>query len=284
MPTKFIMISTMLCGAAMAGIRSGKATVAWIGESVTCEAGKPLQTAIRMVHDPGWHSYWINPGEAGVKTSVSWKLPPGWKTGGLGYPAPSRFTTSGLAGFGYEGTVLLPVKITPPEDFTGTARLSAVISWLACGEAGCVPGKAEIHLDLSAGIPKQTEEAREILAAHPPPALREIPRGLPSRKRGRASSFPSTRRWISMVASFSRPRRMWSIRARPSGLLETAEHGRPRCRKAHTPPVPSNSSRWWSLPAEEMKRWNSRGPHLDASCYLRKMKKTAPARQTAAAA
>jgi DsbC/DsbD-like thiol-disulfide interchange protein len=169
MPTKFIMISTMLCGAAMAGIRSGKATVAWIGESVTCEAGKPLQTAIRMVHDPGWHSYWINPGEAGVKTSVSWKLPPGWKTGGLGYPAPSRFTTSGLAGFGYEGTVLLPVKITPPEDFTGTARLTAVISWLACGEAGCVPGEAEIHLDLSAGIPKQTEEAREILAAHPPP-------------------------------------------------------------------------------------------------------------------
>lgn len=174
MLTKFLMISAMLCGVAMAGNRSGKATVDWIGESATCEAGKPLQTAIRMIHDTGWHSYWINPGEAGIKTSVKWKLPPGWKTGGLGYPAPVRFITSDLVGFGYEDTVLFPVTVTPPADFTGTARLTAVVSWLACGEQGCVPGEAEIHLDLSAGISEATPDSPEILAAHqklPRPAV-----------------------------------------------------------------------------------------------------------------
>jgi len=158
-----MMISTLLCGMAMGGVRSGKAVADWIVESPTCEPGKPLQTAIRMIHDPGWHSYWINPGEAGLKSTVKWKLPPGWKTGSLGFPVPVRFMTSGLSGFGYEGTVLLPVTVTPPADFTGTARLTAVLSWLACGANGCVPGEAEIHLDLSAGVIKPTPDLQEIL-------------------------------------------------------------------------------------------------------------------------
>lgn len=166
MIARLTLVSTMFCAPAMAGIRSGKVMVDWIGESAICEAGKPLQTAIRMIHDPGWHSYWINPGEAGIKTTVKWNLPPGWKTGTLGYPSPSRFMTSGLAGFGYEGTVLMPVTVTPPADFTGTARLTAMISWLACGEEGCVPGEAEILLDLSAGTPKATPDSQIILAAY----------------------------------------------------------------------------------------------------------------------
>jgi len=162
MLTRLVMISAMLCGAAVAGSRPGKASVDWIAESIACEPGKPIRTAIRMMHDPGWHSYWINPGEAGIKTSVVWKLPPGWKTEGPGFPVPTRFTTSNLAGFGYEGTVLFPVTITPPADFNGAARLTATVSWLACGEKGCVPGEAEIHLDLTAGAVKPSPDAKEI--------------------------------------------------------------------------------------------------------------------------
>jgi thiol:disulfide interchange protein DsbD len=162
MIAKFTLIYAMLCSMAVAGASPGRATVEWLAESETCEPGKPLQTAIRIVHEPGWHSYWINPGEAGMKTSVSWKLPPGWETGGLGYPAPSRFITSDLAGFGYEGTVMFTVTVTPPADFTGKARLTAVVSWLACGEEGCVPGKTEVHLDLTAGTMAPTSCSRSI--------------------------------------------------------------------------------------------------------------------------
>ena len=166
MIARLTLVPTMVCATAMAGIRSGKAVAHWLVESATCEAGRPMKTAILLIHDSGWHSYWINPGEAGVKTSVSWKLPPGWKSGGLGFPNPRRFTTSDLVGFGYEGEVLFPVTVTPPEDFNGNARLSAEISWLACGEQGCVPGKAEIHLDLSAGAFKPVTEAKEIQDAY----------------------------------------------------------------------------------------------------------------------
>jgi thiol:disulfide interchange protein DsbD len=160
MIAKLSLISAMLCTITMAG--QGGATAGWLAESATCVPGKPLKTAIRMIHDPGWHSYWINPGEAGMKTSAEWKLPPGWTSGGLGFPAPKRFLTSDLAGFGYEDAVLFPVTVTPPADFTGKARLTVVISWLACGEEGCVPGKAEVHLDLTAGTMAPTSDSRAI--------------------------------------------------------------------------------------------------------------------------
>ncbi|RPJ35593.1 MAG: hypothetical protein EHM17_02075 [Verrucomicrobiaceae bacterium] len=166
MITRILMISAMAGCLSTAAARPGKATVEWLASSATVEPGKPMQTAIRMVIDDGWHTYWINPGEAGMPTTVEWKLPPGWQTGGLVFPEPARFLTSGLAGFGYEGTVLFPVTLTPPADFTGKARLTAVVSWLACGESGCVPGEAEIHLDLAAGAASPTAEVAAISAAY----------------------------------------------------------------------------------------------------------------------
>lgn len=159
-----LLISLFSCATAAA--QTGRASAVWISPSATAEPGKPLQTAIRMEHDKGWHSYWINPGEAGLPTTVEWKLPPGWKCGGLQLPAPIRFKTGGLAGFGYEGTVWFPVTLIPPENFTGVARLDATISWLACSEEGCVPGQAETHLDLRAGQYEATDDEAAIRQAH----------------------------------------------------------------------------------------------------------------------
>jgi thiol:disulfide interchange protein DsbD len=129
----------------------GRASVEWLAASTTAEPGKPLQSAIRMVIDDGWHTYWLNPGDAGMKTTFEWNLPPGWTAGDPGFPVPSRFTTDGLASLGYKGTVLFPVTLTPPSGFTGTAELKASVSWLACSSEGCVPGEAEISLAITAG-------------------------------------------------------------------------------------------------------------------------------------
>jgi DsbC/DsbD-like thiol-disulfide interchange protein len=164
---RLLMVLTLSCSAHAA--RPGRAEVAWISSSAKTEPGKALQTAIRMAHDEGWRSYWINPGEAGMPTTARWKLPPGWKCGGLELPAPIRLMSGGLAGYGYEGTVLFPVEITPPADFTGEACLSVTLTWLACGEDGCVPGEKELHLDFLAASHVATEheatirKAREML-------------------------------------------------------------------------------------------------------------------------
>lgn len=156
-----------------AAVRSGKAEVDWLRASATYEAGKPVQTAVRMVMDPGWHTYWENPGEAGMEISATWELPDGWTVGGLEHPVPIRFEAGGLVGFGYKGSVLFPVKFTPPAGFSGVAKLRGKLSWLACNDDQCLPGKAELEITLDSGAPAETPEAkpiREALARVPQPA------------------------------------------------------------------------------------------------------------------
>lgn len=160
---------TALC--APAAERSGKAAVEWLTVSATCEPGGPIQTAIRLVVDPGWHTYWFNPGDGGMKTSVEWKLPPGWTATEPAHPVPKRFLTGGLHGFGYEGTVDFPVTLTPPADFTGEANLEAAVSWLTCAEDGCVPGEATVKLTLKSGPPAPGRPAAAAIAG----ALKRIP-------------------------------------------------------------------------------------------------------------
>lgn len=168
------MILATLCTASLAAVRSGKATADWIGTSATYQAGTPLQTAIRLVLDEGWHTYWENPGEAGMRISVAWELPAGWTAGELEHPVPKRFETGGLAGFGYEGTVDFPVKLTPPAGFTGSAKLKGKVSWLTCNDQSCVPGDVVLELSLDSGAPVATAAARSINDA-----LLKIPRPNP---------------------------------------------------------------------------------------------------------
>lgn len=162
---RIALISAGWCAASFAAVRSGKAQVDWIGASEHYEVGKPVKTAIRLAVDPGWHTYWINPGEGGMKISATWELPAGWTAEKLGYPVPKRFMTGELPGFGYEGTVIFPVTFTPPAGFTGPAKLKGKISWLTCNEAHCIPGDAELELSLDAGTATRTGEAKEIEAS-----------------------------------------------------------------------------------------------------------------------
>ena len=161
-----------LCTLSAAAVRSGKTEADWVSASSTYEPGKPVQTAVRLVLDPGWHTYWENPGEGGMKISAKWELPAGWTAGEIEHPVPVRFETGGLVGFGYEGTVLFPVKFTPPAGFTGVAKLKGKISWLTCNDDQCVPGEAELELALSSGPAAETLETkliREALAKVPQP-------------------------------------------------------------------------------------------------------------------
>lgn len=159
-----------LCATSMAGVHSGKAEASWFAGSSTWQAGQPVVTVVRLAVDPHWHTYWENPGEGGMKISAKWELPDGWTAGPLGHPLPKRFLTGGLPGFGYEGTVLFPVKLTPPAGFKGEARLKAKFSWLTCNDSSCVPGDATLEITLPEGAPSPTPQAAEVTEA-----LKKIP-------------------------------------------------------------------------------------------------------------
>jgi thiol:disulfide interchange protein/DsbC/DsbD-like thiol-disulfide interchange protein len=114
------------------------------------QPGKPFYVALRLQHDPHWHTYWVNPG-TGLTTSLAWTLPPGFTASEILFPAPVvlKDRTGTVIGNGYENEIFLPVRITPPADLKpGTAlELKAKAEWLMCEEV-CVPGEAELSLAL----------------------------------------------------------------------------------------------------------------------------------------
>jgi DsbC/DsbD-like thiol-disulfide interchange protein len=146
-------------------VRSGHAAAEWLAESGRVPAGGTLRTVVRLVIDSPWHTYWTNPGEAGMPTSAVWKLPDGWSAGEFVHPVPMAFMTGELAGYGHEGTVGFPVELRAPENFEGEALLKATVSWLACHGDACVPGEAELALRVEAGQPVPSAAAPLVVRA-----------------------------------------------------------------------------------------------------------------------
>jgi thiol:disulfide interchange protein DsbD len=138
--------------AALGGINFAAAShtqASLIAESTAIAPGHPLWMAVRLQMDTSWHTYWVNPGEAGDPTKVDWELPPGWTAGPIQWPTPKRLPIGNLMNYGYEGIALLLFQLTPPANLPADAAviLHAKISWLECADI-CVPGSAEVSLTL----------------------------------------------------------------------------------------------------------------------------------------
>jgi DsbC/DsbD-like thiol-disulfide interchange protein len=132
-------------------------------------AEQPFTVALKLVHEKAWHTYWINPG-IGYPTTLKWTLPAGWTAGPIQWPTPKliRDAEGKITGQGYDGTVYLPVTITPgPAVVPGAeVTLNATAKWLAC-EAVCTPGEAALTLTLPARATTDTAALAETLAALP---------------------------------------------------------------------------------------------------------------------
>ncbi len=114
------------------------------------QPGSRFTVGVLMKMDPGWHTYWVNPGESGLPTEIQWKLPAGFTAGTIEWPLPEKHTETGdILTFGYSGETMLLVPLTAPASLTpGTqVSLSAEVSWLEC-EKTCVPGKTSLTLTL----------------------------------------------------------------------------------------------------------------------------------------
>ena len=111
------------------------------------------ELAILMKVKPGWHGYWLNPGDAGLPMSVEWDLPKGWSVGPLRYPVPTRLNASGIVNYVYEGDYALLASLNAPAGASGVTRIAADMRWLACTDEVCVPEEGRVELDVPAGGP-----------------------------------------------------------------------------------------------------------------------------------
>jgi thiol:disulfide interchange protein DsbD len=112
--------------------------------------GKSIWLGLAIEHAPHWHSYWKNPGDAGLPTTLSWDLPAGVQAGDIQWPTPRQLPVGPLTNYGYEGRLLLPVKVTIPEGFaTKTLDVKLRAKWLVCEEI-CIPESGEFSLRVPA--------------------------------------------------------------------------------------------------------------------------------------
>jgi len=112
-------------------------------------AGQPLNAGLLLEAKDGWHTYWENPGDAGMATTFTWTLPPGFTASAIDWPAPQRMTEGPLVTFSYQGKTLLPVTITPPAtlDNNVTYPIKLKAEWLVCKDI-CVPESTELQIML----------------------------------------------------------------------------------------------------------------------------------------
>jgi len=113
--------------------------------------GSTAVVAVKQTLQPGWHTYWRNPGDSGGATSLAWTVPQGVRPGEIVWPLPQRQRLSGLMNYGYEGEVYLPVPVEVP----ATAKAGTVLPltvralFLVCSPEMCVPDELTLRLDLA---------------------------------------------------------------------------------------------------------------------------------------
>jgi len=113
--------------------------------------GSEVELAIHMRVNPGWHGYWLNPGDAGLPMEVKWQLPPGFVVGELRYPVPTRLTVADLMNYVYERDYAVLVRLKVPANARGTVAIRANATWLACTDKICVPERGSFAIDLPVG-------------------------------------------------------------------------------------------------------------------------------------
>lgn len=119
-------------------------------ETLRPVAGRPVTLAFVMTPEPGWHGYWLNPGDAGKPIDPTWTLPKGVTARPLRYPVPQTLLISGLMNHVYEGQYAVLAEAQVPPGLTPGTRLPIRVhlEWLACTDAICVPEQGDLGLDL----------------------------------------------------------------------------------------------------------------------------------------
>ena len=117
--------------------------------------GETTTLAIHMKPGPGWHGYWLNPGDAGLGMVLDWTLPDGAQAGEPRYPVPQTLVIASLMNHVYKGDYAVLVPLTLPQGAETGARLPISVNaqWLACTDEICVPEQARLKTTVIVGAP-----------------------------------------------------------------------------------------------------------------------------------
>lgn len=113
--------------------------------------------ALRLTLAPGWKTYWRAPGEGGIPPAFGWAGSQNIASSQFHWPTPEVIDQNGLRSFGYHGSVVIPIEITPSLPGALT-HLQGEVDIGVCLDI-CVP----VRLTFSADLPPS--EHRDVAIA-----------------------------------------------------------------------------------------------------------------------
>lgn len=100
-------------------------------------------TALELVLEPGWKTYWRSPGETGIPPSFDWSGSENMGKVTIHWPRPQVIESAGEASLGYHDRLVLPIRIAPQAEGR-PIRLAGSVEFGLCRDI-CVP--AHVALD-----------------------------------------------------------------------------------------------------------------------------------------
>lgn len=108
-------------------------------------SGPVMLGGIAIQLQPGWHTYWRNPGDSGVPPRFDFSKSDNLDSVTILWPAPVKFDDgAGGESLGYEKQVLLPMRVVA-KDAGKPVVMRAAISYAVC-EKMCIPVEANAEL------------------------------------------------------------------------------------------------------------------------------------------
>lgn len=129
-------------------------------------AGSALLAGIEITLDPGFKTYWRNPGESGLPPRFDWTGSRNVSGLDVRWPAPSRHEDAAGIAYTYSGKVVLPVLVKA-SDPSKPVDLALSIDYGICKDI-CIPAHAALNLTLSGDGPDHAT-IQEALAKVPRP-------------------------------------------------------------------------------------------------------------------
>ena len=139
--------------------RTDHAEISIIGKENLIQEPGTYKFGYKFTFTPGWHTYWINPGDSGGPPTFTYKNPKGWVINKNTWPGPSKIEYPPLMTYGYENEVVFPFEIT--FDNLADANTEIDIKFLVCDDI-CIPEETTLALTLTKNILNVTQKVEEL--------------------------------------------------------------------------------------------------------------------------
>jgi DsbC/DsbD-like thiol-disulfide interchange protein len=132
-------------------------------------SGAVLLGGIAFQLQPGWHTYWRNPGDSGVPPRIDFSKSENIEAVTILWPAPAKFADgAGGTSLGYQKQLVLPLRIVA-KNADRPVTLRADINYAVC-EKLCIPVEASAELAFTSVASTEDSALSAALDTVPKPA------------------------------------------------------------------------------------------------------------------